>query len=54
MKEVQLTDGSTKRKCVYTPHSLRATPVEENHLTWATVNVDDEEEVGPLRGARAP
>ena len=26
MKEVQLPDGSPKRKCVYTPHSLRATP----------------------------
>jgi len=25
MKEVQLDDGSTKRKCIYTPHSLRAT-----------------------------
>jgi site-specific recombinase XerD len=25
MKEVQFPDGNTKRKCVYTPHSLRAT-----------------------------
>ena len=25
MKEVQCPDGSAKRKCVYTPHSLRAT-----------------------------
>jgi integrase/recombinase XerC len=25
MKEVQYPDGTTKRKCIYTPHSLRAT-----------------------------
>lgn len=26
MKEEQLADGSTVRHCLYTPHSLRATP----------------------------
>jgi site-specific recombinase XerD len=25
MKEEQLADGSTVRRCIYTPHSLRAT-----------------------------
>ena len=25
VKELQLPDGTTKRRCIYTPHSLRAT-----------------------------